>query len=888
MSGKYKIIFGTFLASIFLLFQKMASAQDFGIDPVGTGLGSLLAEGDPRVLAGRIIQVILSFLGIITLGLIIYAGVLWTTSNGEEEKIRSAKNILKNAIIGLAIIFASWAITTFVISRLVSALGPQSGGNGPDNFNPGTGLGTIGACSVESVYPVSGQKDVPRNSSVVVTFKEELDVNTVCVNSLGTPCACDGGECSLINPTTIRIFNDSLGDACGIECPVAEANTNLTSVSAAISSDGKILVMSPLNYLGSADSNINYTIKITSDLKKVNGASMFSTCRTNDLVWGFEVGSRLDLSPPQIISKALFPQPDNETDILNTGVEASPAVAQIQVNNCPKTYEQATLLNVDPLTDISLNYHGLITKFTVSIPADAPNKAQLFNGSSNALLGIADFNSQDIVTFDGYFSLKATDRQPGKIWTINIKTEQLADYLTIGNNNYVFATSSENNKIAVPTVCSATELAANIELKISGHPDINVVRSDSRLLLTAKVAGTAANSLLLNTSNTSAINLVPFSGGTNSQSSYIVKDEKDIPINSVLKVTFNEAINPLTLSGNAQDVSDYIRIINKNSSQVAGSSCNVNSDCRSFKCDTGTCVGDFINGRFMVSSDYKTVEFLSDNECGINGCGEKIYCLPANSNLAVEIVAANLRSCTNDNACVASSPFNSCSPTAFSYNTCQNIDQYNYPLANVLNLDGVVDLALNSLDGNRNTLADGPFKFYNENLGNIEDKDNYTFSFFVSDRQEISAPQITSIIPTNDQSGLSSLTDPVKVKFNNLMMHSTLRSGSINIPVGAESINHKFINLRTSDISPLGYWLGSSDVDVSPLDGVPDITVTQIDHTPFLESISYNAQVGSGVKDIYQNCFKPSAGPNCEATQENPSCCFGVSTNVLDENGNCN
>ena len=887
MFSKYKIIFGIFLASIFLFWQKVAMAQNFGIDPVDNTI--LLTQGDPRIMAGRVIQIILSLLGILTLGLIIYAGFLWTTSNGEEEKIRSAKNILKNAVIGLVIILSSWAITSFIISRLSDAISGVGTGPSQTTNNPSFGLGAIGACSVESVYPVNGQKDVPRNSSILVTFKEEIDLNSVCIDSGGNSCACDGGACSLINPETIRIFKDSLGDSCGVTCPNAGANTNITEVAAAISSDNKILVMTPLNYLGSADSNTNYTVKITSNLKKVNGSSMFSTCRSNDLIWGFEVSNKLDLTPPQVVSRFLFPRPDNQADVLNTSNEATAATAEIRVNSCPKVYKTAELINVSPDTEVSLNYHGLINKFKVSIPADTPNKAQLFNGNTNALLGIADFNSQDIVTFNGYFSLKAVNRVPGQLWTIDISPEQLADYLTVGNVKYIFATSGENNNILVPAICSASLQAMNIEAKISGHPDVNIIRSDTTLILTAKVAGTAANNFILATSNNSALNLTAFSGGTNAQSNYTINDKKDAAMNSVIRVSFNEAINPITLSGTASEVSNYIKVVNANTnSQAAGGSCSNNSDCRSYSCSNGSCVGNFVNGRFMVSPDYKTVEFISDNECGINGCGEKIYCLPASSNLAVEIKSANLQSCNSDTNCVAFSPFNRCFSTSLGYNVCQNSDQHNYPLANILNLDGVVDLAFNSLDGNRDSLADGPISFFNENLGNETQKDNYRFSFFVSDRQEISAPRISSIMPDNDQSGLSSLIDPVEITFNTLMMHSTLRSGSITLPSGTETTNHKFINLRTSDISPLGYWMSSSDKDFMPLDGVPDITVTQVSHTPFLESVSYSAQVGSGVKDIYQNCFKPSSGPNCEANQENPSCCFGINTSELDENGNCN
>jgi hypothetical protein len=92
--------------------------------------------------------------------------------------------------------------------------------------------------------------------------------------------------------------------------------------------------------------------------------------------------------------------------------------------------------------------------------------------------------------------------------------------------------------------------------------------------------------------------------------------------------------------------------------------------------------------------------------------------------------------------------------------------------------------------------------------------------------------------------------------------------------------------LKSSEPTPLGFWLDNSDIDSSPLDGIADITVSKIKHSPFLESVTYDSQIGSGVKNIFQNCFKPSSGPSCEATPESPSCCFGVATSSL-VNGDC-
>ncbi len=124
----FKHLLSFLLIASGLLFFRLALAQDFGLAEVESGLGGSLSSDDPRTIAGRIINVLLGFLGVIALGLIIYAGFLWMTSGGEEDKISKAKKLLVSAVIGLAIILASWAIATFVINRLSDAT--QGGGGG--------------------------------------------------------------------------------------------------------------------------------------------------------------------------------------------------------------------------------------------------------------------------------------------------------------------------------------------------------------------------------------------------------------------------------------------------------------------------------------------------------------------------------------------------------------------------------------------------------------------------------------------------------------------------------------------------------------------------------------------------------------------------------------
>jgi len=74
----------------------------------------------PKAVA-EIIRIALGLLGIIFLALIVYAGFMWMTSAGNEDRIQTAKKIMVAAIIGTAIILCAYIITIFVIESLTEA-----------------------------------------------------------------------------------------------------------------------------------------------------------------------------------------------------------------------------------------------------------------------------------------------------------------------------------------------------------------------------------------------------------------------------------------------------------------------------------------------------------------------------------------------------------------------------------------------------------------------------------------------------------------------------------------------------------------------------------------------------------------------------------------------
>jgi hypothetical protein len=79
-----------------------------------------LPTGNLFGIIGAAIATILTVLGVLLVLYILWAGFIWMTSQGEKDKVKKAQDMIKNAIIGLVVIFAAYAITTFVMNALTS------------------------------------------------------------------------------------------------------------------------------------------------------------------------------------------------------------------------------------------------------------------------------------------------------------------------------------------------------------------------------------------------------------------------------------------------------------------------------------------------------------------------------------------------------------------------------------------------------------------------------------------------------------------------------------------------------------------------------------------------------------------------------------------------
>lgn len=880
------------LVGLFLVF---AAITLFGITPTlaqNPDVGIEYAENldlqggglDVRVVLAKIVQVLLGFLGIIAVIYVMYAGWLWMTSEGSEDKVIKAKKTLVNAVIGVIIILSAFMIVTWIINSM--NMNPSNAGSGSRPGRPGYngGIGVLGACVIENVYPEPNQAEVPRNTSIIVSFKEEVDPTTICDDASGNNDGnCDIGE--YVIPENIRLYKQIEGDGCPGSC----AN-NITEMNV-FTNDNRTFVFVPINYIGSPSEYLWYDVYLSNDIRKLaDGTGVFDNCRTDFMLWSFHVSDQIDLTPPQVLSGGVFPAEDDIRDTVG-GAAAVPAVGIITFTGNAEggavstiTGASSALGSSPAISSETIDPSGSQTgDLLVSVMTDGQT-AQLSNGGT--LLGSAVFSNMDI-NFPGYLSFTVVDFPvAGNSWEFaGVTAEVNSDMLRIGGINYRYVTGAPGlNEIQVGSIAVTI---ANTVTAINSNSDISAAAgAGSTINITASVAGSAGNAITFTTTGAD-IGLAPaigrLSGGANSQTVVTVLDRRDKPRNTVIQINFNEAIMPITVSGNADDVSNYIRVVNNAGVLADGAACTTNDECLSFNC-SGTCVNNYLAGEFILSNIYRTVEFVSDNLCGVNGCGEEIYCLPENSNIKVEIEAATLDACIN---CSSKAPYFDCN-SGHCFDSVANIF---FPLS-ALPMDGVMDAALNSLDGDRSGDAIGKSAiladYYNENTASGIG-DSYLWSFFINDLIDLTPPVVDSVFPTIGDAGVS-VYDDIALGYSKVMMCSSVRTGQKTIVNGNDSIVHHNMNAWSVGGAGFGYWTACRGVDDGPIDGEYDWSEAQLRHSEFPDASSIRSQAGSGLKDIYQNCFKPSAdSAACSTVNDlNPSCCDGaVLLTPLGANGNC-
>jgi preprotein translocase subunit SecG len=107
----FLVIFLAVLIVPYLVFAQTTGSPLGNMEEVGGTSGfSPANETTISSIAGTIVSTVLGFLGVIFLILILYAGFLWMTAQGNSDNVDKAKKLMQNAIIGLILIIAAYGI----------------------------------------------------------------------------------------------------------------------------------------------------------------------------------------------------------------------------------------------------------------------------------------------------------------------------------------------------------------------------------------------------------------------------------------------------------------------------------------------------------------------------------------------------------------------------------------------------------------------------------------------------------------------------------------------------------------------------------------------------------------------------------------------------------
>ncbi len=352
---KTTLLLGAMLGVVFL-FAHSVNAQSIanpsstlnqGLQTIQQPLG--LPAFDIRLIIANIIRWLLGLVGLVLVVLIMYAGYLWMTAGGNEEQITQAKGVMRNAVIGLAIILSAYSIVAFVMSML-GISGGMLDSNGeitaPEQVNL-SGSGALGK-TVKEHYPTRDQQGVPRNTKIVITFFKPVSTTSFIVdtndNEIFGDCVSTTDSNFNWNTHCDHVKTDGAGGVGGnLTDDIINVKRTDTGVSVAglvaLTSAGegglvKTIVLKPITnvnentggYLGSNTEDVGYTVyfgpDILTDDKTNNYPPLFNNINPdlNHYNWNFTCGTLLDITPPHIVN--VYPNSSNSST-KNTAIQVS-------------------------------------------------------------------------------------------------------------------------------------------------------------------------------------------------------------------------------------------------------------------------------------------------------------------------------------------------------------------------------------------------------------------------------------------------------------------------------------------------------------------------------------------------------------------------------------
>ncbi len=260
------------------------------------------------------------------------------------------------------------------------------------------------------------------------------------------------------------------------------------------------------------------------------------------------------------------------------------------------------------------------------------------------------------------------------------------------------------------------------------------------------------------------------------------------PRNSAVQINFSEAVNPILSTGNTATGFVNIRVLNND---AAGGPA-------------------LVVGEYRISNQYRTVELITDNLCGLNSCGGEVFCLPASDNTSPENFAATVDG-----------------------------------TGTILAANAVADMADNILDGDNDNTAGG----------------DYNWAFGTTNEIDLVPPTVSQMQDASD----ISLINSIEVQFDKPLLSSSINSTNIDIVGAAGAINY-WLSLNADDGS--NQDLNSRTVSINHEKFDPSSIYTPR-LTSGIKDLRQNCWYPCDCNAADNSCVcnnPPCAGPNCSGT----------------------
>ncbi|MFB6225795.1 MAG: hypothetical protein ABEJ02_00405, partial [Candidatus Paceibacteria bacterium] len=303
--------------------------------------------------------------------------------------------------------------------------------------------------------------------------------------------------------------------------------------------------------------------------------------------------------------------------------------------------------------------------------------------------------------------------------------------------------------------------------------------------------------------------------------------------NSIIQINFSEPVDPTMVQGQV--------------TSSPGSFENIVFDNQA--------ISDGISGEWKITNGYRTVEFIPDNKCGRNSCGDPMYCLnidckqgnkSCSQDMTTLVRTANL---LNPNASWEAIPFS-----------------------------GVMDMAGNALDGdgdgdrkeqqNRHKppQSNQPSQGFTQQETN---PNNFHWDYTVKNEIDRRIPYIQKVNPMVDEDNIAPDTSQ-KIYFSMPMQYSSMSGIELTEHSTSTANKNKRPTIPGSGGKKLpSIWYGTNSINTTTgvivKGNMTTGTITTVEHREFGPNdmdLFYITSVSTSVKGINQNCVYPGLGPD--------------------------